>query len=114
MRNLDTLKLDIRLAEKACLEVNNTGAGEASNLFFVQIDSMHAVASDGVIFQIFDGSIEDLERMQEDDDQFHIILAYKSEKGTVYSYAEDTDDFAETSKEMNIYDICFSYAELHQ
>jgi len=111
MKNLDTLQLENQTREFATLTHNATGLKQDNKLFFVQIDNTHAVDNLGAIFQIFDGTIEDLEEMQDED--FNILLAYVSEDGTVYNYAEDSADFEDDSEELEIFSNCQQQAELN-
>ena len=114
MKNLDTFNLENQIRELATLETNNSGFSQDDKLFFVQLDNTHAVANDGSIFQIYEGSVEELKEMANYDDSFSILLAYVSEKGTVYNYAEDNMRFEEDSEELDIYSHCVEQAELNK
>ncbi len=113
MKNLDTLNLENQIREFATLETNRTGSNQDKSCFFVQIDNTHAVANDGSIFQIYEGSISDLKEMEIYDDSFSIVLAYVSVNGNVYNYAEDNARFEEDSEELDIYSRCLEQAELN-
>lgn len=95
-----------QIREKASLIVNNTNVEQASELFFVQLDDLHAVDNTGAIFQIVDkDSAADVAKNSN-------ALQYKSESDTIYNYAEDNADFAEDSEDLDIYAHCKEQAEL--
>ena len=95
-----------QLREKAILRINNTGFNQDRELFFVQLDDLHAVDNTGAIFQIVNMSYAD------DVAEIANALQYEGESGTIYNYAEDRADFSEDSDDLEIYSHCTEQAEL--
>ena len=102
MKTLDNTNLNGQIREAAFLDLNNTGRPQPEKLFFVQFDTYHAVGSDGSIYQIITKDVLHDE----------CVLAYISEDGNVYNYAEDSADFEEDSEELEIFGHCKNAAEL--
>lgn len=88
----------VQIREMADLYVNELDSTEPSQLYFVQLDDLHAVDNNGGIWQIVD----------EEDCK---TLSYKGET-CYYNYAEDTSDFAEDSEDLDIYSNCCQQCEL--
>lgn len=87
-----------QIREMADLYINRLDNDEPSQLYFVQLDDLRAVANDGSIWQI----------VNKEDCQ---LLAYKGED-CYYNYAEDNADFAEDSEDFEIYSHCLQQCEL--
>lgn len=95
-----------QLREKASLKVNNTNFKQPNELFFVQLDDLHAVDNTGSIFQIVD--VDSANEVTENSN----ALQYEGKSGTIYNYAEDTVDFEENSEDLDIYSHCKEQCEL--
>ena len=87
-----------QIREMADLYIDSLDNDAPSQLFFVQIDDLHAVDNYGGIWQIV--TKEDCQS-----------LAYKGEE-CYYNYAEDNADFAEDSEDLEIYSHCLQQCEL--
>ena len=85
------------IEELGYLILNCTGFYQPNNLYFVQIDDEHSIDSDGSIFQIWAEKVndDDLELGKKEFQNkfgFTPLLIYKGESGTLYNYAEDSND----------------------